>query len=142
MAAPENEPTLEQILHWIRLMANGQASPAAISGNVGISSITGTIPVRDGNLTPLGYTQLTSLVDITAIQSLVPSGTVAVLIGTKTKGVRFTDTSATTPTTASGYPLAADSNFWYTGNPLALRFREQEASAEVNLLYYGLPSTP
>lgn len=87
----------------------------------------------DGNRIPLGYQQITSL---SASQPLtVPEGTRFVLLVAETQAVRWRD-DGTAPTAAVGVPLAAGDSFMYTGDPAAIRFIEQTASAKLNISYY------
>lgn len=89
--------------------------------------------VFDGQLTPTGYQQITSL---SAAASLtVPAGSRWALIIAETQAVRWRD-DGTNPTASVGIPLATGTAFWYSGALSSIKFIEQTASAKINVSYY------
>ncbi len=85
---------------------------------------------------PLGYQQITSLA--AAAPLTVPAGTSYILFKPNAQAVRFRD-DGVNPTASIGYPVAAGSEYVYTGaSPGALRFIETTAGATLDVLYYGV----
>lgn len=87
----------------------------------------------EGNLSPLGYQQITDL--SAAVGLTVPAGARLALIIPETQPVRWAELS--TPTASVGMPQAVGQVLWYTGNLKALKFIEQTSSAKLNVSYYG-----
>lgn len=83
----------------------------------------------------LGYQQITDVSASTALT--IPPGTVLILVTPLVAPVRYRD-DGTAPTAAVGYPLAVGVELQYTAQQAAqLRFIQQSAGAELNVLYYG-----
>lgn len=100
--------------------------------------------VRDAQIRPLGYIQLTSLAAATGLTAAqVPDGTRALLIQAETQPVRYRDDfhiNATDPTAAVGFIIPSGSSIWYNGfrfDAVVLKFIETAASAKINILFYG-----
>ena len=98
--------------------------------------------VVDGNLTPLGYAQYTSLsaaialTDNPATGVAKPATARVALIQCETQNVRWRD-DGTAPTAALGILLATTvSGYWYTGDLSAIKFIEVTGSAKLNVSYY------
>lgn len=90
--------------------------------------------VKDEPLRPLGYEQITALSAATGLT--VPSGAHYALVQATAQAIRWRD-DGTDPTAAVGMPLLVDEALFYTGELRSLRFIEQAASAEVNVVYYA-----
>jgi hypothetical protein len=100
--------------------------------------------IRDTQLRPLGYIQLTSLSAATGLTTAqVPTGTKALLIQAETQSVRYRDDfhiNATAPTAAVGMLIPSSSSVWYNGfrfDNAVLQFIEIAVSAKLNILFYG-----
>jgi hypothetical protein len=100
--------------------------------------------VRDAQIRPLGYIQLTSLSAATGLTAAqVPVGTKALLIQAETQNVRYRDDfhiNATNPTAAAGFIIPSGSSIWYNGfrfDSAVLVFIETAVSAKLNILFYG-----
>ena len=90
--------------------------------------------VVDGNLTCLGYQQITSL--SASVSLTVPTGARVALIQAETQNVRWRD-DGTDPTATVGMLLATTSDgFWYNGNLAEIEFIEVTTSAKLNVSYY------
>jgi hypothetical protein len=89
----------------------------------------------EANLTPKGYEQIAD-VSTPAKTLTVPTGATYAKIQAVTKAVRYRD-DGTDPTAAIGIQIAAGDSIWYIGDLSALAFFEEEASAELNVSYYG-----
>lgn len=91
-----------------------------------------TVP---GNLSPLGYEQVTSLSAAAALT--VPSGARVAMVQAETQNVRWRD-DGDDPTGTVGMLLVADDRATLmVGSLNALRFIETAASAVLNVTYYG-----
>jgi hypothetical protein len=97
-----------------------------------------SIQIRDSQIKPLGYLQLTSLSGVTSLTAAqVPDGTRAMLVQAEAQDVRYTD-DGSTPSATVGMIIPAKSSVWYTGWRMAdVKFIETAASAKVNILFYG-----
>jgi hypothetical protein len=100
--------------------------------------------IRDAQLRPLGYIQLTSLSASTGLTTAqVPTGTKALLIQAESQNVRYRDDfhiNATDPTAAVGFIIPSGSSIWYNGfrfDSVVLKFIETAVSAKLNILFYG-----
>lgn len=90
--------------------------------------------IVDGNLTPVGHQQLTSVGSATALT--VPAGARVAIIQAETKDCRWRD-DGTNPTSGVGIILSATgSPLFYTGTLSAFKIIETAASAKVNVAYY------
>ena len=87
--------------------------------------------VADGTVEPAGYVQLSPS---SAVGISTGSGRLA-LIQVLDQNVRYRD-DGTDPTTTVGVRIHAGESIWYTGDLRALRFIEETASAEINILVY------
>lgn len=86
-------------------------------------------------MVPLGDEQLTGLSEAKGLT--VPEGAVYALIQASAKDVRWRD-NGEAPTASRGIRLLADSDFLYAGDLSAIRFIEAEASATLDISYYGV----
>ena len=86
----------------------------------------------DAIIEPVGYRKLASLSSATGVQ--IGEGRVA-LIQAINQNVRYRD-DGLDPTASVGMVLFAGQSIWYTGNLRAIRFIEETAGAEVNILAY------
>jgi len=91
--------------------------------------------VIDGNVVPVGYQQITSLVASTAL-TIATDGEIA-LIQAEDQDVRWRD-DGVAPTSSVGTILGAGLDIWYTGDLSALLFIETTASAKLNISYYNI----
>lgn len=80
----------------------------------------------------MGYVQLTSLA--TAKGAPIANGRVA-LIQALNQNVRWRD-DGTNPTSTVGMRLHAGEQMFYTGDLRAVKFIEEAASAEINIVAY------
>jgi len=87
--------------------------------------------VTDGNLTPKGYYQLTTL---SSAVSVPGSGRICWLLA-ETQPVRIRD-DGTPPTNTVGFLLPVNVCFKYTGDPRELLVIEAVAGAVLNVLSY------
>jgi len=93
--------------------------------------------VKDQNLQPMGYQQLT--VSTVAVVLTVPLGARYALfrIAVAANSVRYRD-DAVAPTAAIGFPVDSTTPFWYTGILKKLQFiRAAAADAVLEVLYYA-----
>lgn len=98
-----------------------------------------SFPTVDAKLTPLGFRVYT----VSGVGRLnapdsgkMPVDAAMVLLKVTGDTARFRD-DGTPPTTAVGYPKAADDEFWYTGDLSALRFIQDAAGSPViHALFY------
>ncbi len=99
------------------------------------------VNVLEGLLVSAGpYLKLTGLSAAKAISPL-PNGATYARIQAVSQTVRYRD-DGVDPTAAIGMRLLADAaGEWFTGDISKLRFIEETASAEVNILFYK-PGTP
>ena len=97
-----------------------------------------SVQIRDSQLKPLGYLQLTNVAASTQLTAdQVPDGTRAMLFQAETQPIRYVDDSST-PTATTGMIVPVNSTVWYTGwNMTLVKFIETAASAKVNILFYG-----
>jgi hypothetical protein len=86
----------------------------------------------DANIEPAGYRKITSLSSAKGVQ--IGEGRVALIQAIK-QNIRYRD-DGTDPTSSEGMVLFAGQSIWYTGNLRAIRFIEETAGAEVNILAY------
>lgn len=86
----------------------------------------------DAIIEPVGYRKLTSLSSAKGVE--IGEGRVA-LIQAINQNVRYRD-DGTDPTSSAGMVLFAGQSIWYTGDLRAIRFIEEVAGAEVNILAY------
>lgn len=93
-----------------------------------------TTQTLQGQLTPQGYEQITSLSAAAALT--VPAGSTHAIITAQTQAVRWRD-DGTDPTGTVGMPLAAGESITYYGDLKRIRFIEQTASAVLNVSYYA-----
>ena len=90
-------------------------------------------PVVDGNLTPLGYEQITGLSTVKSLT--VPNGARLALIQAEAQNVRYRD-DGVNPDANTGMLVTSGSDVWYIGDLSAVRLIETTASAKVNVSYY------
>lgn len=89
--------------------------------------------VIDGEWTPAGYQQITSL---SAAQALtVPTNATLALIQPQTQSVRWRD-DGIAPTASVGVVIAAGDTLTYNGDLRAIRLIEVSASAALNVSFY------
>ena len=86
----------------------------------------------DAIIEPVGYRKITSLSSAKGV--LIGEGRVA-LIQAINQNIRYRD-DGSDPTSSTGMVLFAGQSIWYTGDLRALRFIEETAGAEVNILAY------
>ena len=86
----------------------------------------------DAIVEPAGYRKITSLSSATGV--LIGEGRVA-LIQAINQNIRYRD-DGTDPTSSEGMVLFAGQSIWYTGDLRAIRFIEETAGAQVNVLAY------
>jgi hypothetical protein len=86
-----------------------------------------------GNLTALGYQQITSLASAAALT--VPAGATVALINVESQSVRWRD-DGVNPTTSVGMPMPAGEEKFFTGSLTGFRIIEVAASAKLNVSYY------
>lgn len=125
-----------------RLSTAGTGSFAAVAvGTVAVRHVlavndTATdlnAAVVDGNLTPMGYQQITSL---TAAASLtVPADARIAVIQAEAGTLRYRD-DATAPTATVGMVVGATGSVSYTGNLAAVQLIAATAGAIANISYY------
>jgi hypothetical protein len=87
-----------------------------------------------GNLTALGYQQVTSLASASALT--VPTGATVALIQAETQSIRWRD-DGTNPTTSVGMVLSAGETMFFTGSLSGFKAIEVSASAKLNISCYG-----
>jgi hypothetical protein len=90
--------------------------------------------VRDGNLLPKGYQQITAPAAATALT--VPDGARYALIKTETQAIRWRD-DAVDPTAAIGMLVDIGDEFMYTGQLSKIKVIQAVAGAVVNVSYYA-----
>ena len=86
----------------------------------------------DATIEPAGYRKITSLSSAKGVQ--IGVGRVA-LIQAINQNIRYRD-DGTDPTSSEGMVLFAGQSIWYTGDLRVIRFIEETAGAEVNILAY------
>jgi len=86
----------------------------------------------DAIIEPVGYRKLDSLASAIGVQ--IGDGRVA-LIQAINQNVRYRD-DGIAPEASVGMVLFAGQSIWYTGDLRAIRFIEETAGAEVNILAY------
>ncbi len=86
------------------------------------------------NCAPLGYQRLAALGDPAPLT--VPKAARAALIQAENQPVRWRD-DGTAPTASAGMLLDAGATLFYVGSLGALRFIEAQASATLNVSFYG-----
>jgi len=91
--------------------------------------------VREQNLTPKGYQQITSLTSAVALT--VPANAIYAFLVAEVADVRYRD-DGTAPTATVGWPLARDTAFWYIGSLSAVKFIQVQSSGILNISYYGV----
>lgn len=96
--------------------------------------------VIDGNLSPVGFTQITGM---TAAKGLgdgtleaIPANAKYALIQAMTQGVAWRD-DGTDPTASIGMQLPAGSDIWYVGNLSAFKAILLSSGAILNVTFYG-----
>jgi hypothetical protein len=101
----------------------------------------------DGELTPLGFHQYTSLSSATDLTDggtyTIPTGAYLAWIQAESQNVRWRDADyasgdTTNPTATVGMIISASDSIWYNGNLKAFEMIEEAASAKVNVSFYGL----
>ena len=107
--------------------------PDGTIGAVSMSS-DGELLSAPGNLTALGYQQITSLASAAALT--VPTGATVAVIQAEAQSIRWRD-DGTNPTTSVGMVLAAGESLFFTGSLSGFRAIEVAASAKLNISYYG-----
>jgi hypothetical protein len=91
------------------------------------------VAISDKRLTPMGYQQID---DVSAAVGLaVPSGADRALIQVLGQNVRWRD-DGTDPTASVGMRRAAGDELFYTADLAAIKFIEEAAGAEINVVYY------
>jgi hypothetical protein len=111
------------------------ASPPSPSSNIDKRFIMEFISSSAKASKPLGYQQITNL--SSAVSLTVPLGTVYIIFKPNAQAIRYRD-DGVNPTASLGYPVAAGSEYIYTGAcPTALRLIETTAGATLDVLYYG-----
>jgi hypothetical protein len=86
----------------------------------------------DGTVEPAGYIQLSP----SSVLGIGVGGDArTALIQALDQNVRYRD-DGTDPTTTVGVRIHAGESIWYTGNLGSIRFIEENASAELNILVY------
>ena len=88
--------------------------------------------VADAILEPVGYRKITSISSAKGVE--IGEGRVA-LIQAINQNIRYRD-DGTDPTASVGMVLFAGQSIWYTGDLRVLKFIEETAGAEVNILAY------
>ena len=86
----------------------------------------------DANIEPAGYRKITSLSSVKGVQ--IGEGRVA-LIQALNQNIRYRD-DGPDPTSSEGMVLFAGQSMWYTADLRTLRFIEETAGAEINILAY------
>lgn len=123
--------------HWLSASFSIAPSGVGQTAPLGFSSTLETVMAyadrffADGTVEPAGYVQLSPS---TAIGIGIGAGRLA-LIQVLDQNVRYRD-DGTDPTTTTGVRIHAGESIWYTGDLRALRFIEESASAEINVLVY------
>ncbi len=121
---------------WATQSFGDTAPPITPSANIDKRFIMEFVQASARASKPLGYQQLTDL--SAAVPLTVPFGTVYILFKPNAQAIRFRD-DGVNPTASIGYPVAAGSEYIYTGaSPGALRFIEAAAGATLDVLYYGV----
>ena len=90
--------------------------------------------VAFGAMLPKGYQQISGLAASTALT--VPAGAAVAVIQALTQNVRYRDDGGV-PTSAVGMRLTAGNDMLFAGSLTAVRFIQESATAELNVLYYG-----
>ena len=90
--------------------------------------------IREGNLEPLGYQQITVLT--AAIGLTVPAGATIALLQAEGDDIRWRD-DGTVPTAAIGMLIQQGRELAYTGRLEAIKFIEVTASGILNVSFYG-----
>ena len=85
-------------------------------------------------LKPLGHQQVTGLNTVKALT--VPLGTQRILLVCTAQNVRFRD-DGNNPTATVGIQLVAGTVFRYRGDPSAIKFIEETASAVLEASFYS-----
>lgn len=92
-------------------------------------------PVIDGQREPV-LSSTEQITGLSAVKGLtVPAGTRLVVLEAETQAVRWRD-DGTDPSATVGMPLLAGVPKTYTGDFSAIKFKEQVASAKLNVSYY------
>lgn len=101
----------------------------------------------EGELTPVGFNQYTSLSAATDLTDggtyTIPAGAHIALIQAESQNVRWRDADyasgdTTNPTATVGMIIYAGDTLVYNGNLKAIEFIETAASATLNVSFYGL----
>lgn len=112
--------------YWIAVVLALATSSAAAS------------TVVNGQLTPLGYCQLTSLsgaVKLTSCTNGIPLTANVIVAVPETQAVRWRD-DGTAPSSTVGMPIATGVALVYQGNLTTIQFIEQTSSATLNVVFY------
>jgi hypothetical protein len=91
------------------------------------------VVIVHGRRKVLGYQQIT---DLDSAVNLSPGSATLALIQAETKSVRWRD-DGVAPDVNTGMLLATGSVMEYDGNLSAIQFIETDASATLNISYYG-----
>lgn len=90
---------------------------------------------------PMGYAQDTTLTTsaeaLPSIPDQVAKAAVRLTIFRCTVQMRMRD-DGTNPTTAAGYLIDADTDFFYTGNPSDVKLIAVAGTGTLDVLYYGV----
>lgn len=92
--------------------------------------------VVDGNIQSAGTSQQLTTTLSAAVGVTPPDGTRWMLMQAEAQDIRWTDDGTTTPTSAIGQLLKANSSFWYNGPINSIKFIRTTAGAILNLSFY------
>ncbi|MGQ0668558.1 MAG: hypothetical protein ACT4PO_02605 [Actinomycetota bacterium] len=93
--------------------------------------------VREQNLQPKGYENITGLSVVKGVTLTgAAAGTRYLLLKTETQPVRWRD-DGTDPTAALGILIDVGDEFWYTGDPSAIKFIETAVSASLHVAKFA-----
>jgi hypothetical protein len=103
------------------------------------SQSAGAVPQWFAEGKPLGYQQITGVTSSAAVMLTVPIGAKQVKVAV-TQPMNYRD-DGTAPTSSVGFPVAANTPFYYSGALSAVRFIAEGTTGVINALYYGSGGT-